>query len=147
MIPTPAVTYVASAAPPAQPALASFDQRFIDMMVPHHEGALEMARVAEARAQHPEIKTLATDILQSQGAEIEQMRAWRQQWFGSSQTPPLDHMPPLGPMADMAVAMNADSSIDMSKDVADLRTAPEPIGAAFIEVMTHTIKWPFPRRN
>ena len=135
LTPTSAATLVATAAPAGQPALASFDQRFIDMMVPHHEGAVEMARVAEARAQHPEIKTLATDILQSQGAEIQQMRAWRQQWFGSSQTPPLDHMPWLGPMVDTAMAMNADGSVDMSKDVTDLGAAPEPFDAAFIEVM------------
>lgn len=48
-----------------------FDQQFIDMMTPHHEGALEMARIAEQRSQRPEIRQMASDILRTQAFEIE----------------------------------------------------------------------------
>ena len=134
-LPTPVLAPTAGST--AQPQALSFDQQFIDMMVPHHEGAVEMAHVAESRAQRIEIKSMAADILQSQGAEIDQMRAWRQMWFGSAQTPPIDHMPLVGPMGDMpmSMSMNSDGTVDMSKDVADLRAAQEPFDAAFIEAM------------
>lgn len=59
------------------------DQRFIIMMIPHHEGAIAMADLALTRAQHPEIKQLAKNIKTSQSQEIQQMRAWYQQWYGS----------------------------------------------------------------
>ena len=38
---------------------APFDQQFIDMMVPHHLGAVEMAKVGQARAERPEIRQMA----------------------------------------------------------------------------------------
>ena len=63
------------------------------MMVPHHEGALGMARIAQQRAERPELRQLAEDILRSQDAEINPMRQWRQEWFGSSATPAMDKMP------------------------------------------------------
>ena len=65
------------------------------MMVPHHEGALGMARIAQQRAERPELRQLADDILRSQDAEISRMRQWRQDWFGSSATPAMDKMRPL----------------------------------------------------
>ena len=46
------------------------DERFIDAMVPHHEGAVDMAGVALKNAEHEEIKRLAEDIVSAQEAEI-----------------------------------------------------------------------------
>ena len=78
---------------------APFDRQFIDMMVPHHEGAIAMARVAEARGQHAEIKELAAAIVAAQDAEIRRMKAWRKAWYGSDQTPPMSRMPMVPGMA------------------------------------------------
>ncbi len=58
------------------------DQRFIIMMIPHHEGAIAMADLALTRAQQPEIKQLAKNIKTSQSQEIQQMQAWYKQWYG-----------------------------------------------------------------
>jgi uncharacterized protein (DUF305 family) len=58
------------------------DQRFIEMMVPHHEGAIAMADLALTRARRPEIKALARSIKVSQSRENEQMRRWYRQWYG-----------------------------------------------------------------
>jgi uncharacterized protein (DUF305 family) len=63
--------------------LQQVDQRFIVMMIPHHDGAIAMAELALTRAKRPQIKTLAQQIKASQIAENEQMRAWYRQWFGS----------------------------------------------------------------
>ena len=65
-------------------AQTELDQLFIDMMVPHHQGAVEMALVAQARAEHQDIQDMAQAILQSQSAAIDQMRTWRLAWYGSA---------------------------------------------------------------
>jgi uncharacterized protein (DUF305 family) len=58
-----------------------FDLRFINAMIPHHEGALVMAEDALEKSQRPEIQQLAKEILSSQQAEITQMKAWRKAWY------------------------------------------------------------------
>jgi uncharacterized protein (DUF305 family) len=64
-----------------------FDQRFIEAMISHHQGAIDMAQMARQRAEHQEIKTLADAIIIAQQAEIEQMRAWLEEWFGVGAAP------------------------------------------------------------
>lgn len=61
-----------------------FDLRFIDAMIPHHEGAVDMAEAALDNTEHDEIRTLADAIIATQTAEIEQMQAWRVEWFRDS---------------------------------------------------------------
>jgi uncharacterized protein (DUF305 family) len=113
-------------------AQAEFDQQFIDLMVPHHQGAVEMARIAQVRGEHQEIKDLAAAIIQGQSAEIDQMKAWRLAWYGSDQTPPMDQMPMLHDMPGMgAMAM----TMNMAQEVEVLRNAPEPFDRAFIDAM------------
>ena len=58
-----------------------FDLRFINAMIPHHEGALVMAKDALAKSTRPEIKQLAEAILSSQTGEIDQMKKWRKDWY------------------------------------------------------------------
>ena len=62
-------------------ASAPSDLQFIDTMVFHHQGAVEMAQLAETRAQHEEVKTLAKNIIADQQKEIAQMKKWRADWF------------------------------------------------------------------
>lgn len=50
------------------------DTDFATMMIAHHEGAVEMAKLAEANAGHEEIKELAGRIIEAQEREIEVMR-------------------------------------------------------------------------
>ncbi|VXD11946.1 DUF305 domain-containing protein [Planktothrix paucivesiculata] len=58
------------------PADAGFDQRFVEAMIPHHEGALIMAKDAQVKSKRPEIQQLAQAILVSQAAEIKLMKKW-----------------------------------------------------------------------
>ncbi len=62
------------------------DKAFIDAMVPHHEGAVEMAEVALDRAEHPEIRNVAEDIVSSQRAEIRMFGESRQEKYGSAES-------------------------------------------------------------
>lgn len=60
-----------------------FDRRFINAMIPHHEGALAMAKDLQGKTQRPELKKLAQAIVSSQQAEIDQMKQWRKLWYGN----------------------------------------------------------------
>lgn len=63
----------------------AFDRAFIDEMILHHQGAVAMARLALQSAGHPEIKQMASAIIDAQTREINQMQTWRGTWFGAQQ--------------------------------------------------------------
>jgi uncharacterized protein (DUF305 family) len=50
-----------------------FDAAFIKMMIPHHEGAIEMAREELEKGEDPELQELAQNIIDAQQAEIDEM--------------------------------------------------------------------------
>ena len=58
-----------------------FDEAFIDAMIPHHQSAIEMAKVAIEKSENPRIKELAGNIVTAQKREIEQMKQWRKEWY------------------------------------------------------------------
>lgn len=57
-----------------------FDKEFIKGMIEHHQGAVEMAKLAEQNAKHQEIKDLSKDIISAQEKEIELMNQWKTSW-------------------------------------------------------------------
>ena len=63
------------------------DERFIDAMVPHHQGAISMAEVALENAEHLELLQLAENVISTQQAEIDELRSIKEQEFGSSEVP------------------------------------------------------------
>lgn len=61
----------------------NMDRSFIEQMIPHHESAIAMAKLAKEKSKRGEIKTLADNIITSQTAEINTMRQWYKDWYGT----------------------------------------------------------------
>ncbi len=71
-----------------------FDKAFIEMMIVHHEGAVDMANLASTRAKHDEIKTLSKGIISAQTDEISKMQQWQTDWgymSNDSSIPSMNH--------------------------------------------------------
>ena len=58
-----------------------FDRFFIDAMIRHHEQAVEAAEIVLTETDREEVRGLATAIIEAQTREIEQLRAWRAEWY------------------------------------------------------------------
>ena len=56
------------------------DIAFAQLMIPHHQQAIEMADLAAANATSPEVKALATQIKAAQDPEIQTMTQWLTTW-------------------------------------------------------------------
>jgi uncharacterized protein (DUF305 family) len=69
----------------------TFDKAFINEMIAHHQGAVDMANLALTNANHQEVKDLAKDIISAQTAEITQMKDWQSQWGYTSSGTMSDH--------------------------------------------------------
>lgn len=84
------------------------DVSFATEMISHHRQAVEMAKLAETRAESPEVKDLATQIMNAQGPEIEKMSGWLTAWG----KPVPEEMKGMDMSASMPGMMSAD---DMDK--------------------------------
>ena len=105
------------------------DQRFIVMMIPHHDGAIAMADLALTRARRPEIKALAQRIKASQSEENAQMRRWYRQWFGAA----VPAWTLGGPGSGLGMGMGSGMP-GMATSLEALKAAPD-FDRAFIEQM------------
>src|SRR5215210_2811863 len=97
------------------------DKAFIDAMVPHHQGAIAMAEVALKNAEHEEIIQLSRNIISSQQAEIEELKAIKKEEFGTSNVP-------------MEMSPEQMRSMGMMMDPQELANR-EPFDKAFIDAM------------
>lgn len=61
-----------------------FDKTFLEMMIVHHQGAIDMAALIPSRAKHAEVKTLGEAIVSAQTKEIADMKQWQNNWGYSS---------------------------------------------------------------
>ena len=90
----------------ANAASAPYDLQFLDTMIAHHQGAVDMAQPAEKKAERAEIKTLAKTIIAEQEKEIAQMKKWRAEWYKDQ---------PSAVNMEMAGMMDSMKDMDMKK--------------------------------
>ncbi len=65
------------------PMNGKFDHDFITMMLPHHQGAVDMAKAVLLYTKDPEIRNIALGIITDQQTEIQVMQAWLKTHPGS----------------------------------------------------------------
>ena len=94
------------------------DETFLAAMIEHHEGAVDMAKVALERAEREELREMAQEIIDAQETEIDQMQAWLDEWFEGGH---VDHG-----------ITHEEMGMDMDMD--EFREA-EPFDLAFIDEM------------
>ena len=105
------------------PIRGNMDAIFIEQMIPHHDDAIAMAELALSRAEHSEIRELAEDVIETQSAEIAQMREWYRDWFDAD-------VPDFGG----SFGMMGGGMMGGAVDIEDLESA-EQFDKAFIEAM------------
>lgn len=69
-----------------QGRFGDIDRHFIEQMIPHHQDAVDMAKIAITKASHDELKELAESIRDSQSREISDMTSWYKSWYGTEVT-------------------------------------------------------------
>lgn len=62
---------------------AAFDRAFLEHMIPHHRGAINMSTVMVDRAAHPELEPFAATIVADQQREVDEMTSWLEIGFPS----------------------------------------------------------------
>ena len=58
-----------------------FDQAFIEMMIEHHQGAIDMANLVLQKSERQELRSLANNIISAQSNEIQMMNSWLDSWY------------------------------------------------------------------
>lgn len=110
------------------------DQHFIIMMIPHHQGAVDMANLALNQAKNPELKKLATAIKTAQTKEINEMKDWYKKWYGVD-VPALSSNMPMNSGQGMNQGMCMMNMMGMmNMDLTALKNAPN-FDQVFVEQM------------
>ena len=80
----------------AAPPSGNVDADFLAMMIPHHAGAVDMARLVLQHGQDPATRQMAEDIIAGQTTEIESMTRRLQMLRGGRVPPAAAEFPALG---------------------------------------------------
>lgn len=81
-----------------------YDREFIQKMIPHHKMAVMMAQIELEKGDDPEARSMAQKIIAEQNKEIDQMKTWYKQWYGTEVPEDMSMMN----MADMEMLKNAE---------------------------------------
>ena len=63
----------------------ALDKVFLEEMIVHHQGAVDMAMELQKGTKRPELQKMAQDIITAQSKEITMMKQWLKEWFPAQQ--------------------------------------------------------------
>ncbi len=98
------------------------DVAFASGMIPHHQQAIQMAKMAQAHAGSTEVKQLADDIEAAQGPEINMMTGWLEAWGETASS---------GSMSGMGNGGSMDGEMPGMMSNGDLEKLDHATGATF----------------
>jgi len=98
------------------------DVAFASDMIPHHQQAIQMAKMAQAHAGSTEVKQLADDIEAAQGPEINTMTGWLEAWGENASS---------GSMSGMGNGGSMDGEMPGMMSNGDLEKLDHATGATF----------------
>lgn len=87
--------------PAPEPAQAEFEQAFLTNTIDHHFMAVEMGRMCVEKSRSRKLRDVCRNIVEDQSAEIEEMRGYLRDWYGTDKEPMMPDDPLDGGMADM----------------------------------------------
>lgn len=93
---------------------ADFERGFLTAMIEHHQGAVDMSRMALDRMQRPEVRAAAEKIIADQREEIAQMRLWLTRWYGGGPEPEMAQLA-RAEMDPMLAAFKEDCKTDCDR--------------------------------
>ncbi|MEJ7763554.1 MAG: DUF305 domain-containing protein [Thermomicrobiales bacterium] len=112
-----------------------FDQSYIDMMIPHHASIVALAQAALPRLTDDRLRTLAGEIISAQTAEVQELRDYREQFYGSPDPMMLSEQEMGRMMSGMTMPMGEMmAQMDATTQVATFCAAPDP-DLAFIDLV------------
>ena len=110
------------------------DLAYIDMMIPHHASIIALSQVALTELQDERLRRIAEAIIDAQDAEIQELKGYRLEFYGSAEPEPLDEQQMMQLMGDMAKSMDAMmSEMDADAQIAAFCSA-ENADVAFIDL-------------
>ena len=109
-----------------------YDLHFIDMMIMHHQEGIEMAQMAQTKAQNAKVKAFATKTAANQQKDIDELQAHRNHWYAGK--PPMDPAAMHSMMQTMHPGMHMDIEDTRRKLMAANGTAFDRL---FLDTMIH----------
>jgi hypothetical protein len=100
------------------------DQRYLNMMIAHHESAMDLARQAKDKTKRKEIKDLATMILKSEPGAIDELYEWKKDWYNDRKKVELEEKINLGSFDEKfdlrflnALIAHHENGIEMAEEI------------------------------
>lgn len=81
---------VSLASAPASPErVAEFEVEFMKETVDHHFLAVKMGQICVRKTTLPSVREVCEEIVEAQKAEIQKLRTWLRNWYGTDEEPSL----------------------------------------------------------
>jgi hypothetical protein len=106
--------------------LSKSDQHFIDIMVPHHQAGIKMARDALPTSTDPKVRKLLEHVIEDQGQEVKMMMEWGAKPDSGSMMQTMADKPGLGE-AGHPNPLHPDPVGGLKAMPGTDRSAPEPV--------------------